>query len=99
MCNGFVLTPVPHRDLNTCYVLHNMQTYLIIITHLLPNASKGLKGVSGTSILLHAVAKKVKVCLYTAQYRVCQIAQSALHLPPGKPVHSPTRLLLLWEAF
>ena len=66
MCNGFVLTSVAHRD----YGLHNMQTYLIIITHILPNDSKGLKGVSG-SILLHAVVKKVKVCFYTAQYPVC----------------------------
>ena len=55
------------------YGLHNMQTYLITITHLLTNDSKGLKGVSG-SILLHAViavVKKVKVCFYTAQYPVC----------------------------
>ena len=47
-----------------------MQTYLIIITHLLPNNSKGFKGVSG-SILLHAVVKKVKVCFYIVQYPVC----------------------------
>ena len=68
MCNGFVLTPpVPHRDLNMAGITCRL---LSIITHLLPNDSEGLKGVSG-SILLHAVVKKVKVCFYTAQYPVC----------------------------
>ena len=61
MCNGFVLPSVPHRDLNIACITYR----LIIITHLLPNDSKGLKGVSG-SILLHAVVKMVKVCFYTA---------------------------------
>ena len=65
MCNGFV-----NASQRLEYGLHNMQTYLIIITHLLPNDSKGLKGVSG-SILLHAVVKRVKVCFYTEQYPVC----------------------------
>ena len=68
MCNGFVLTPVPHRDLNMACI---MQTYLIIYTSS-PKRQQWLEleGLSG-SILLHAVVKKVKVCFYTAQYPVC----------------------------
>ena len=33
---------------------------------------------------------KVKVCFYIAQYPVHWTAQSALHSPPGRPVHSGT---------
>ena len=72
-----------------------MQTDLIIITHLLSNDNKGLKGVSG-SILLHVGGKKINVCFYTVQYPVCWIDQSALHFTPvitghlSRPVHSGT---------
>ena len=62
--------------------------------YLLPNDSKGLKGVSG-SILLHAVVKMVKV----AQYPVCSIAQSALHFTPLADLSIPTPTRLLLEAF
>ena len=70
MCNGFHFCADASASQRLEYVLNNMQSYLIIITHLLPNDSKSFEGPSG-SILLHAVAKKLKVCFYTAQYPVC----------------------------
>ena len=66
-----------------------MQTYLIIITHLLPNDSNGLKGVSG-SILLHAVVKMVKVCFLQHGIQSVRSLKALYTLPPGRPVHSDT---------
>ena len=40
--------------------------------------------------LLNKKYKNIKVWFYLSQYPVRRIAQSALHFPPGRPVHSDT---------
>ena len=77
-----------------------MQTYLIIITHLLPNDSNGLKlkGVSG-SILLHAGGKKCKgMFLYSAVLSPLDRSKRFTHYPL-EDLFIPTPIRLLWEAF
>ena len=98
MCNGFVLPSVPHRDLNIACITYR----LIIITHLLPNDSKGLKGVSG-SILLHAVCGKngKGMFLYSVVSSLLDHSKRFVvnTLPPDRPVHSDTNWASLWIAF
>ena len=65
-----------------------MQTYLIIITHLLPNDGNGLKGVSG-SISLHPGDKNGRgMFLYSASIQ--SVGSLEALYPHGRPVHSDT---------
>ena len=75
-----------------------MQTYLIIITHLLPNDSKVLKGGSG-SILLHAGGKKVKTCFVYSLVSSPLDRSKHFTLYPLADLFIPTSTRLLCEAF
>ena len=87
MCNCFVLTPVSQR---LEYGLHSLQTSLIIITQLLPNDSKGLKGVSGSMLLQAEVKRFAKgMFLYSAVSSPLDRSECSA-LPPGRPAHSDT---------
>ena len=77
-----------------------MPTYLIINlhSHLLPNDSNGLKGVSG-SILLHAGGEKGKgMFLYSAVSSPLDRSKRFTFYPL-EDLFIPTPTRLLWEAF